>query len=256
MKAKDISEKLLQWIEIFCSERTAIIQINRQVSEAQSLPQAGLSQGLLLFPILFLFFNADLVQRQIDSQGGAVAFVDDFTAWVTGLTAENNREGIEAIINEALNWKRRSGATFEAEKTAIIYFTPKAYKLEQEPFIIKGQAVEPKDYIKILGIVMDTRLKYKKYIARAASKGLEAAMELQYLGDLFLSTARQLFISTVTSVVDYVSNIWMHAFKDKVVGSINWMQRVEVQVIVGTFFTVATSIAEAEAHIATVHSRF
>jgi hypothetical protein len=56
--------------------------------------------------------------------------VDDFTAWVTGPTAQSNREGIEAIINEALDWERRSGATFEAEKTAIIHFTPKAHKSE------------------------------------------------------------------------------------------------------------------------------
>jgi hypothetical protein len=33
------------------------------------------------------------------------------------------------------------------------------YKSEQEPFTIKGQAVEPKDHVKILGVVMDTRLK-------------------------------------------------------------------------------------------------
>jgi hypothetical protein len=63
MKARGIPEKLLWWIEAFCSERTATIQINGQVSEAQSLPQAGLPQGSSLFLILFLFFNADLVQR-------------------------------------------------------------------------------------------------------------------------------------------------------------------------------------------------
>ena len=99
----------------------AAIQINGQASDVQSLPQAGLPQGPLS-PILFLFFNSGLVQRQIDSQGGPVAFVNDFTAWVTRPTAQSNQEDIKAIINEALNWERRSGATFEAEKTA-----PKAY---------------------------------------------------------------------------------------------------------------------------------
>jgi hypothetical protein len=108
-----------------------------------------------------------------------IAFIDDFTAWVTGLTAQSNQEGIKVIINEALDWEKRSGATFKVDKTAIIHFTPKAYKSDQGPFTIKGQTVEPKDHVKILGVLMDVRLKYKEHIVRAVSKGLEAVMELQ-----------------------------------------------------------------------------
>ncbi|KAI2955870.1 hypothetical protein CBS147352_10986 [Aspergillus niger] len=182
----------LRWVEAFCPERTAAIQINGQLSEVHSLPQAGLPQGSPLSPILFLFFNADIVQRQIDSQGGAIAFVDDLLP---------------------LGWEKRSGATFEADKTAIIHFTPKAYKSDKGPFTVKGQTVEPKDHVKILGVIMDARLKYKEHIARAASKCLEAAMELRRLRGLSPATARQLFTSTVAPVVDYASNVWMHAFK-------------------------------------------
>jgi hypothetical protein len=91
-------------------------------------------------------------------------------------------------------------------------------------------------------------------IARAASKGLEAAMELRRLRGLSPSTARQLFTSTVTPVVDYASNVWMHAFKRKAVGPINRVQRVGAQAIVATLLSVATSVGEAEAHIATAHS--
>jgi hypothetical protein len=97
---------------------------------------------------------------------------------------------------------------------------------------------------------MDTRLKYKAYIARAASKGLEAAIELKQLRGLSPSTARQLFTLTITPVVDYASNVWMHAFKDKVIGPINRVQRVGAQAIIGIFLTITTSMAEAEAHIA------
>lgn len=256
MKGRGIPDDLLRWVEAFCSGRTATIQINGQLSEARRLPQAGLPQGSPLSPVLFLFFNADLVQRQIDSQGGAVAFVDDFTAWVTGPTAQSNQEGIEAIIDEALDWERRSGATFEAEKTAIIHFAPKMRKSDHESFIIKGQTVVPKDHVKILGVLMDTRLKYKEHMARAASKGLEAAMELRRLRGLSPATARQLFTSTVAPVVDYASNVWMHACKDKAMGPINRVQRVGAQAIVGTFLKVATSVAEAEAHVATARHRF
>jgi hypothetical protein len=256
MKARGIPQGLLRWINAFCSERTATIQVNEHCSEVHTLPQAGLPQGSPLSPILFLFFNADLVQRRIDSHGGAIAFVDDFTAWVTGPTAQSNREGIEAIIRNALDWEKRSGATFNIQKTGIIHFTRKSYKTDAQSFTIKGQTIEPQDCVKILGVVMDAKLKYKEHIWRAASRGLEAAMELRHLGGLSTSTARRLFTSTVVPVVDYASNVWMHAYKDKLVGPINRVQRMAAQAIVGTFLTVATSVAEAEAHIATAQDRF
>lgn len=39
----------------------------------------------------------------------------------------------------------------------------------------------PKNKVKILGVLIDIRLKYKEYITRVASKGLEAAIELRRL---------------------------------------------------------------------------
>lgn len=63
---------------------------------------------------------------------------------------------------------------------------------EVDWFTIKGQPVGPKDHVKMLGVLMDNRLKYKEHIARAASKGLDAAMELRRLRGLSAATARRL----------------------------------------------------------------
>jgi hypothetical protein len=138
----------------------------------------------------------------------------------------------------------------------MIHFTRKAYKADWEPFTIKAQVVRPRSSVKVLGVVMDTRLKYKEHIARAASKGLEAVMELKRLRGLSPLTARQLFTSTVAPVVDYASNVCMHEVRFRAVWAMNRVQRIGAQAIVGTFSTVAASVAEAEAHIATAHDRF
>jgi hypothetical protein len=126
LTARGIPLTLVRWIDAFCSERTATILVNGHTAEQQQLPQAGLPQGSPLSPILFLFFNADLVQHGLNRDGGSMAFVDDYNAWVTGPSAEANREGIQAIIDQAMDWERRSGATFEGEKTVIIHFTRSA----------------------------------------------------------------------------------------------------------------------------------
>ncbi|KAK1837585.1 hypothetical protein CCHR01_19793, partial [Colletotrichum chrysophilum] len=184
LKARGMPEKLVKSIDAFYSHRTASILVNGHESEARPLPQAGLPQGSPLSPILFLFFNADLVQHQIDENGGALAFVDDYTAWVTGSSREANRQGIQDIIDRALEWERRSGATFETDKTAIIHFTLN-WRLppDSNSFVIKGDTVRPKDHVKVLGVTMDTKLRFEKHIADATTKGLEAVLGLRRLKD-------------------------------------------------------------------------
>lgn len=255
MRARGIPEKLLRWIEAFCSDRTATIMVNGRCSKAQALAQPGLPQGSPLSPVAFLFYNADLVQRRIDANGGAIAFIDDFSAWVTGPTAHSNRVGIASIIGTAMEWEKRSGATFEADKTNLIHFTRSDPKVDRLPAVVKGQAVHPTDHVKILGVIMDSRLKYRQHIAYAASKGLEAAMALKRLSGLSAATARQLFTATVVPTVDYASSVWMHACKDKLLGSVNRVQRAGAQAIVGTFLRVAVNVAEAEANIISVQER-
>jgi hypothetical protein len=133
--------------------------------------------------------------------------VDNYTAWVTGPSAETNRDGIQTVINRALDWEKRSRAIFKCDKIAIVHFTRTASRSSGIPFTIKGETVKPKDSAKILGVVMDSQLRFEKHIANAATRGLAAAMALRRLKIVTPRTARQLFKAIVAPVADYASNI-------------------------------------------------
>jgi hypothetical protein len=62
----------------FARNAKTCILVNGVTTEVQTLPQAGLPQGSALAPILFLFFNADLVQSA-PRHDSSMAFVDDYS---------------------------------------------------------------------------------------------------------------------------------------------------------------------------------
>lgn len=184
-----------------------------------------------------------------------MAFIDDYTAWVVGLSAASNRERIQKVIDKALAWEKRSGATFEGSKTVIQHFTRDSRRTDTLPFRIKGQEVVPKEEVKVLGVVLDSGLRYKKHIANAATRGLRAAMALKRLRLLSPSISRRLFGATVAPVIDYASSVWTHACRTGDIAALNRVQKVGAQAVTGMFRTVAAAVGEAEASLRTTLER-
>lgn len=89
-----------------------------------------------------------------------------------GLQGYAHRDGIQAIIDRVMEWEIRSGATLEGDKTVIIHFTRRLDRVSSRPFIIQGEAIALKATAKILGVIMDSELRYAQYIGKGTTKGL------------------------------------------------------------------------------------
>ena len=234
-----------------------MVVVNGHNSTTYHLTSPGLPQGSPLSPIVFLFFNADLVQNVINSHQGAMAFVDDYSAWVTGPSAEDNTQKMqERIIPRVETWEADSGATFEAHKTNLIHFSRNTRKLSDGPLVIRDQHVGPQRSAKILGVVLDQGLRYQEHYARVAKRGLRAVMALKRLRALSPKTTRQLFMATVAPTVDYASFVWSAATNGGTRKLFEPIQRIAAQAIVGTFRTVALCVAQAEAGIEPFNQRW
>ena len=217
LRSRRIPEQMVRWIDHFCSDRKASIMVNGQVSSTIDLPQAGLPQGSPLSPILFLFFNADLVQTIINSHQGAIAFVDDYSAWITGDSAnENTRKIQETIIPKVAQWESISGASFQPEKTSFIHFTRNSSKLSSDTVRFRDSEIIPSEQVKILGLILDQQLRYNHHAGRVAKRGLNAVLGLKRLKGLRPNAARQLYLAMVLPIIDYASPIWSPTATEKI----------------------------------------
>ena len=77
LRKRRLPKQIICWVKSFCDNRKATVSINGETSGISLLPQAGVPQGSPLSPILYLFFNADLVEGVINKNKGSLAFIDD-----------------------------------------------------------------------------------------------------------------------------------------------------------------------------------
>lgn len=105
-----------------------------------------------------------------------------------------------------------------------------------------------------MGIVFDQKLTYKYHIAKAAKKGIKAALLLKQLKNLKLETFHQLFISMVASVVNYTLPIWILGKMQTFFYIFDIIQRIGAQAVIKSFYTIAQCIAELKVGIKSANS--
>lgn len=75
-----VTESLVYWIEDFLRNQQAIVIVHDTSTKVLELQHAGLPQGSLLSPILYILFNANLVKSKINKNRKAIAFIDNYSA--------------------------------------------------------------------------------------------------------------------------------------------------------------------------------
>ena len=112
------------WVFSFMSDRWTTLAFNGQ--ESQALPvKTGIPQGSPLSPILFLFYNAELLEHCTNPVRGVgcLGFVDDVTLIAWGNSTEDNCKRLTDAHSQCDWWAKRHGAQFAPEKYELMHFT-------------------------------------------------------------------------------------------------------------------------------------
>lgn len=132
-----------------------------------------------------------------------MVFVDDYNAWITGDSAEENTEAIQRlVIPRVRKWEKEGGAKLEAERTQFIHFTRGAARalLPWPPLHVNGALITPTPSVKVLGVNLDGQLRMSEHYRYAAKKATKQTVALGSLQVLRPQAMRHLHLSTVVTL--------------------------------------------------------
>lgn len=151
-----------------------IINFNGICSKKTFLINEGLQQGTVCSPILFNIFTANLLKKLSNS----LAFADDILLYHSSNKIENI---IDQLQNDALyikkycedwnmsiNWNKCECILFHINIRDASRDTRKNYK--EFKIKIDNIVIQPKKYIKYLGIYLDSKLNYKEHMEQQMQK--------------------------------------------------------------------------------------
>ena len=260
LRERSVPDSMVRWIRSFCEQRTGRVVVGNYTSPLSPIVHAGIPQGSPLSPILYVFYNANLVESKIGAEGGSLGFIDDYTAWRTGATrAETTRRLKVEVLRPAAQWAQEGGVTFEAEKTGLIHFERRPSEPGRPPVLrFLGRTIEPQDKVKVLGVILDSKLRMKLHIDKVVQAATKKCLAIRRLRGIRPKQMRQLYRAVIAPTVDYAASTWFArgrwGMQDHLT-RLNRVQRLGAQAIIGAFRTVSTAVLQDEAGLEPVESR-
>jgi hypothetical protein len=259
LRKRRIPQWIVNWIDSFLVDRRTTLAIHR-TSTDQFPVQTGIPQGSPLSPILYLFYNADLLEitNRPGTAASGLGFVDDVNILAYGKSTEDNCKSLEIIHRACERWAVRHGAVFAPAKYELIHLTRSPKRFNMTATInIDSTTITPKTDIRVLGLQIDTKLRWGPHVRKIQGKMIGQSMALSKIststwGATF-ARARQVYTAVVRPAITYGSAVWHTPKEVKNVKSstnkLTIMQNKCLRTIAGAFRATPIPVLEAETFI-------
>ena len=174
LKAHGVRDNELELLRSYLSGRTQYVHINGCYSSSRSV-SAGVPQGSILDPILFLLFINDLPSA---AQHSTVdIYVDDTTLTLSsdvtkGLTAMSS--ALQQDLDDVSRWSAANKMVTNAAKTKCRLVTGKRMpcKLDNSSLELKlvNSDIEQVDSQKLLGVTIEKHLSFDAHVEELCKK--------------------------------------------------------------------------------------
>ena len=201
-----ITGDLLKWFKDYLNSRQQRVLIRGQSSKWGCI-EAGVPQGSVLGPLLFLVYINDIVDVV---SCGIKLFADDTILYVTVDDVEQATEDLNQNLQHLNEWADQWLVNFNPQKTKAMNITNKRNsKLNDYPLQFDNQPLVQLENHKHLGLIINNKLKWTKHIDDilfSVSKIADVFVKLKQ--SLDRRTLEQIYFTFVRPKLEYACIIW------------------------------------------------
>ncbi|KAI7698384.1 hypothetical protein KC353_g17003 [Hortaea werneckii] len=183
LRTRRVDERMVLWIASFLSERRTRITMDDFTSDEYAI-NTGIPQGSPLSPMLYIFYNAGLLETcELDEDTSATGYIDDAAILACGDTTSETCEKLKLALEKAQHWASTHASKFAPDKFQLTHFTRSRTRFDTEKDIeTEWGNIVSNTTCKYLGVVMDQKLDWKSHIEEIRRKVSKSVNALASLG--------------------------------------------------------------------------
>lgn len=210
----NLHPNLTAWVLSFLANRQVTIRVNHSFSNPFT-PEAGVPQGSVISPILFLIYVAKppVIKVQVSQ------FADDFAIYYRSKSPHIIEKNIQQALDLLSDWCDLNRIKLNPTKTnSILFHHPSRWKQKKVLKLqLKGQFLENVESVKFLGLTLTSSLSWDMHIDELVKK---AGQRMCILYQLVRSNVPQsnlliIYKTMIRSLFTYANAAWINHTKSQ-----------------------------------------
>ena len=205
LHAAGVRGNAFAWFQSYLSCRQQRTREEGVVSSAAPLG-AGVPQGAILSPLLFIIYVNDIVHT---TSASVNLFADDTSSFLVDSNPSALCTRLQAVVDRLSQWFDKWLLTVNVEKSAVLAFRQPRSQPIDLPITLHGSLIPQVSSHRHLGVIVNDRLTWCDHVQAIISKAAKHIGILRrYRKRLPALSIRHVYCLSVRPVLEYASIVW------------------------------------------------